>query len=91
MFVVGFAGDKVNEYNITSIRTCSPPPSGNWVVDTSCMMTADATINNGDLIVQNNSILTIPAGVSPDIDFTNHNLTVKSGSGVLIKAGGTIT
>jgi len=47
--------------------------------------------SNGDLIVQDNSVLTIPAGVSLDIDFTNHNLTVKSGSGILIKAGGKIT
>ena len=79
MFVVGTTGDDVNEYNIPS---CSPPPSGNQVVDTSCRMGSDATINNGDLIVKNNSILTIPAGISLDIDFTSHSLTVKSGSGV---------
>jgi len=92
MFVVGDDGDDVNEYNITP--SCSPPPSGNWVVDTSCTMPSSISnpiVNNGDLIVQDNSVLTIPAGVSLDIDFTNHNLTVKSGSGILIKAGGSIT
>jgi len=91
MFVVGANGDDVNEYIITS---CSPPSSGDWVVDTTCTLSlspSNPTINNGDLIVQNNSILTIPAGVSLNIDFTNHNLTVKSGSGVLIQAGGAIT
>jgi len=93
MFVVGLSGDAVYEY-IISIPICSPPPSGDWVVDTTCTLPlspSNPTINNGDLIVQNNSILTIPAGVSLNIDFTNHNLTVESGSGVLIKSGGTIT
>jgi len=92
MFVVGVDGDDVNEYNITSL--CSPPPSGNWVVDTSCTLRSSPSnpaINNGDLIVEMNSVLTIPAGVSLNIDFTNHNLTVKSGSGVLIESGGKIT
>ena len=87
MFVVGTAGDTVNEYSITS--SCSPLPSGNWVVDTSCTMTSGATINDGDLIIQNNSVLTVPFTL--DIDFSLHNITVESGSGVLIKAGGTIT
>ncbi len=49
------------------------------------------TVSLGNVIVQNNSVLTIPSGVTLDIDFANFNLTVKSGSGVLIKAGGTIT
>jgi len=90
MFVVGFIGEDVNEYNITSILpSCSPPPSGDWIVDTSCTMTSGATINNGDLIVRNNSVLTVPFTL--DIDFSLHNITVESGSGVLIKAGGTIT
>jgi len=93
MFVVGGDGDDINEY-IISIPICSPPPSGDWVVETTCTLSlspSNPSINNGDLIVQNNSVLTIPAGVSLNIDFTNHNLTVKSGSGILIKAGGTIT
>jgi len=90
MFVLGFDGSAVNEYNITSITpSCSPPPSGDWVVDSSCAMTSGATINNGDLIVRNNSVLTVPFTL--DIDFLSHNITVESGSGVLIKAGGKIT
>jgi len=88
MFVVG-SEDNVNEYNIASISPCSPPPSGNWEVDTSCTMTTDATINNGDLVVQNNTVLTVPFTL--DIDFSSHNITVESGSGVLIKDGGKIT
>ena len=89
MFVLDGIGNDVNEYNITSIATCSPPPSGDWIVVTSCTMTSGATINNGDLIVQNNSVLTVPFTL--DIDFSLHNITVESGSGVLIKLGGRIT
>ena len=44
-----------------------------------------------NVIVQNNSVLTISTGVSLDIDFATNNLTVQSGSGVLIEAGGKIT
>ncbi len=36
-------------------------------------------------------LLTIPSGLTLDIDFVNNHLLVKSGSGVLIKSGGTVT
>ena len=45
----------------------------------------------GDVTVQNNSVLIIPNGVTLHIDFKLHHLLVKSGSGVLIKAGGKIS
>ena len=35
--------------------------------------------------------MTVPSGITLDINFSSFNLTVKSGSGVLIKSGGTIT
>jgi hypothetical protein len=73
------------------LSPCSPPPLGDWEVNSSCEMTASATVNTGSLIVQNNSVLTIPNGVTLDIDFQNHNLTVKFGSGILIKDGGSIS
>jgi subtilisin family serine protease len=73
------------------LDSCSPPQNGNWTVYSSCEMTGNATINGGSLIVENNSVLTIPDGVTLDIDFVNHNLTVKFGSGILIKSGGTIS
>jgi len=71
-------------------NNCSPPSSGDWTITSSCEMTSSATAA-GNVIVQNNSVLTIPNSVTLDIDFANFNLTVKSGSGVLIKAGGTIS
>jgi len=76
------------------IPFCSPPISGDWIITASCIISSspsNPTINNGDLVVQNNSVLTIASGVSLDIDFTLHNLTVASGSGILIKSGGAIT
>jgi hypothetical protein len=53
-------------------------------------LSSNHTISEGDVIVQNNSVLTIPDGVTLDIDLTNYSLTVKFGSGVLIQSGGKI-
>jgi len=92
MFVVGNFGDAVSEYNITSNGTpsCSPPASGDWTVSSTCTMTASATAN-GNVIVPNGVVLTIPNGVTLDINFATKNLTVRAGGGVLIQAGGKIT
>lgn len=69
---------------------CTPPSSGTWTIAVSCTMSASATAP-GSVLVQDNSVLTVPAGVTLDINFSSFNLTVKSGSGVLIKSGGKIT
>ena len=69
---------------------CTPPSSGTWTIAVSCTMSASATAP-GSVLVQDNSVLTVPAGVTLDIDFSSFNLTVKSGSGVLIKSSGKIT
>jgi len=69
---------------------CIPPSSGDWTVTADCTMTASDTINNGDLIVQSNAVLTIPSGVTLTIDFTTHNISIQSGSGVKIVSGGKI-
>jgi len=87
--VNSFGTGSASNLATTTPVLCTPPPSGNWVVDTSCTMTSGATINNGDLIVRNNSVLTVPFTLN--IDFLLHNITVESGSGVLIKSGGKIT
>ena len=90
LFVVGTFEDNVTEYILPSFVSCFPPITGNWIVDMDCTITQSTSINNGNLMVENNSVLTILNGVAIDIDFTNHNLTVESGSGILIKSGGTI-
>ena len=69
---------------------CTVPDSGDWIITDSCMLSADyAAI--ADVLVQDNSVLVISSGVILDIDFVGNNLTIESGSGVLIKSGGTIT
>ncbi len=80
----------VNVIDTTIPTFCAPPSSGNWIITNSCTVNTSATAQ-GTVIVQNNSILIIPSGITLDIDFAAFNLTVQSGSGVLIKSGGTIT
>jgi subtilase family serine protease len=67
----------------------SLPISGYWIVSSSCTLTSTLNLTT-NAIVQNNSILTIPSGLKLHINFNSHYLLVKSGSGVLIKAGGAI-
>lgn len=74
--------------------SCLPPGSGDWVISSSCYMPytpSNPSVNNGDLIVQNNSVLIIPSGVSLNIDFNLQSIIVESGSGILIKSGAVIT
>ena len=70
--------------------SCAPPASGDWTISESCMINSSATIR-GNVLVRDGSVLSIPSGVVLDIDFASFSLTVQSGSGVLIKSGGTIT
>jgi len=83
-------GSASNVATATTVPTCLPPSSGDWVITSSCILASNA-IAPANVIVQNNSVLTIPAGLSLDIDFINNFLKVEFGSGVRIKAGGTIT
>jgi len=69
---------------------CSPPVSGDWTSTFTCILESDAVIE-GNVIVQNNSVITILPGVTLDIDFENNFLLIEFGSGVRIKAGGTLT
>ncbi len=69
---------------------CTVAPSGDWIITTSCTLDSSATATR-NVIVQNDSILSIPSGITLNIDFANNNLTVETGSGVLIKSGGTVT
>jgi hypothetical protein len=68
---------------------CIVPSSGDWIITSSCTLSANDSAP-ANVIVQNNSILTIPNGITLDMDFVNFNLAVESGSGVLIESGGVI-
>ncbi len=80
----------VNVIEATIPTFCTVSSSGDWIITTSCTLDSSATATR-NVIVQNDSILSIPSGITLDIDFANNNLTVETGSGVLIKFGGTIT
>jgi hypothetical protein len=83
---------KVADFSIYQTEpedTCKPPVSGNWIVSQSCTMKSSATVPE-NVRVQSLSVLTLPDGVTLDIDLKNYSLTVEKGSGVLIKKGATI-
>jgi len=71
-------------------NSCVPPSSSDWTITSSCILANGATVS-GNLIVQNNSVLIIPSGLSLDVDFVNNFLSIQFGSGIRIQAGGTIT
>jgi len=58
------------------------------IISSSCTLSASSTAP-ANVIVQNNSVLTIPNGVTLTVP-SGHNITVVSGSGILIKSGGTL-
>jgi len=69
--------------------SCIPPDSGTWTVTSTCTLGQNDEVF-GNLMVQNNSVLTIPTGLTLTIDLNTYNITVESGSGVLIESGGTL-
>jgi len=76
-------------YRIMPADSCIVPNNGDMIITSSCTLYANF-VAPGSILVQNNSILTVPSSVTIEIDFAQSNLTVESGSGVLIKSGGTI-
>jgi len=83
MYVVSISG-KI--YRLLPADACNLPVSGPWVISESCKLYSDFVSPQG-ILVQNNSLLTIPDGITLTIPSGN-NLTIKFGSGVLIKNGG---
>lgn len=69
---------------------CSPTLTGDWTITQDCIMISDATIAD-NVIVNSPARLTIPDGITLDIDFANQHLMIKNGASVLIKDGGKIT
>ncbi len=82
-----------NSLNPLQAVTYYPTPNTayNWYVLRNCELALDSVINNANVIVDNNSRLTIPANTELDINFATHHLLIKDGSSVLIKHGGKIT
>lgn len=68
---------------------CFVPTEVDWVVTSDCNLISSATAPL-NVVVKNNSVVTIDPGVNLTIDFANYNLTIEFGSGVLIKSTGSI-
>jgi len=77
-------------YRIFPADSCMVPDSENLIITSTCTLYSSIIVS-GNVLVQNNSTLTVPSGVTIDIDFSQFNLTIEFGSGVLIKSGGLIT
>jgi len=76
----------------TTANTCDVPSTGLMDITSSCVISSFVSSNApGNVIVRSGAVMTIESGVTFDINFSNFNLTVESGGGVLIKAGGKIT
>jgi plastocyanin len=67
---------------------CQVPSNGDWTINDNCELT-ESKVVDASVRVQNNSVLTIPSGVTLTIP-SGENIVIESGSGVLIKSGGSL-
>ena len=67
----------------------TPEVSIDWIITQDCVLISNFSAP-ANVKVQNGALLIIPNGVILDINFLSRNLTIDFGSGVLIKAGGSI-
>jgi len=70
-----------------SSGTCTPPASGDWHVRDDCTLGPDAAIPAG-ITIHPPAVLTVPPGVTLDVDFADHGLLVRDGAGLMIERGG---
>ncbi len=68
---------------------CSPPVGMNWVITSDCTLTGNVTADM-NITVQDNSLLTIPNGMTVFFDSATYSINVISGSGILVEVGGSI-
>lgn len=68
---------------------CQPPTVGGWTVSSSCTLGSDYNAQ-GDIYLANNAVLTVPSGVTLNVQFATNKLYINPGSEVLIKPGGKI-
>jgi len=67
----------------------TPEVSIDWIITQDCVLISNFSAP-ANVKVQNGAVLMIPNGVILDINFLSRNITIEFGSGVLIKAGGSI-
>jgi hypothetical protein len=87
--VIDNDGNKSTDEIIITVEnnTCNPPQEGDWVITESCILYTPAIVT-GNIIVQNDALLTIPSDIELDVDLVNNYVRVKEGSGILVKEGG---
>jgi len=91
-----YGGDPGSGVTFTSTnnpvpRCPSPPEDATWTVNQSCYIGGNVTVAyNHNMIVTNNSIVTIASAGSLDVNLVDHNLTIHNGSAIKIKHGGKI-
>jgi len=88
LYVSSVTNDAI--YRIMPADSCIVPTSGDMTITVSCTLYSSIIVP-GSVLVQNNSVFTVPSGVTLDIDFSQNNLSVESGSGTLIKIGGKVS
>ncbi len=82
-------GNSVTVFVSNNASQCAPQSGQNWEITESCALTGDVTADM-NITVQNNSVLTIPDGMTLFFDPGTFKITVVSGSGILIEQGGSI-
>jgi len=82
----GSSGNNVEIFNL-SFGRCLPPATGDWTVSQSCTLTASST-PPANVIVPSGVVLTIPNGLTLNVEFTHYHILVQSGGGILIQSGG---
>lgn len=69
---------------------CTPPESGDWIIDQDCAIN-DIKTAPANVEVRGSSTVTIGSEGKLVVDFENYALTVKNNSKVVIKEGGRVT
>lgn len=71
------------------LQLCGADPiNGTYFVSSDCLLDTDFT-SSRHILIQNDSVLTIPNNVTLTIIFGN-NMAIESGSGLMINSGGAL-
>lgn len=77
-------------YRILPADACIAPNLGDMIISSTCTFYSSEIVP-ANILIQNNSTLTIPSGVVLDIDFSQFSISITSGSSLVIESGGAIT
>ena len=75
-------------YDIYPNLPCVIPVSGTWIITSSCTVTSNQ-LTPGNILVKNNSVLTVANGKALSVP-SGFNITIESGGGILISSGGAV-